>query len=111
MILECQNLLVSTPDLIVYSACFTHSGDLLLGTQDTISICRISDESLKVLNTLTGFDYSNVTAIYRIDDSDSYMAGTDGNGIFKLTLSGDNGIISRFKNIPEIEDVNVQSIY
>jgi ligand-binding sensor domain-containing protein/serine phosphatase RsbU (regulator of sigma subunit) len=98
------------PDLIVYSACFTQSGNLLLGTQDTLSICSISDDSLKVLTSISGFDYSNISAIYRIDDSGNYVAGTDGNGIFKLTLSGDNGIISRFVGSPEVEAVNVQSI-
>jgi serine phosphatase RsbU (regulator of sigma subunit)/ligand-binding sensor domain-containing protein len=99
------------PGFIVYSACFMRSGDLLLGTQDTISICGIRDETLKVLNTITGFNYSNVTAIYRIGNSGSYITGTDGNGIFKLTLSGDNMVLSRFENIPETEEVSVQSIF
>jgi len=98
------------PGLTVLSACFTGSGDILLGTRENISICRISDESLKVLRTFSEFDYSSITAIQRIGDADIYMAGTNGNGIFKLTLLQDNGIISRFINAVGIDAINVQSI-
>ncbi len=101
---------VLNPGFIVYSACFAESGDLLLGTQDTISIFGISGGSLKVLNTISGFDFSNVTAIYRTGASGNYIAGTDGSGIFKVTLSTENRIISRFNNIPELNELAVKSI-
>ncbi len=98
------------PGLMVFSACFTSEGKLLLGTQENISIMDFGDQSLSVLNTVTGFDYSSVTAIFKAGNSANYVAGTSGNGIFRLTLSGTNGTIGRFINVPEIESLDVQSI-
>jgi ligand-binding sensor domain-containing protein/serine phosphatase RsbU (regulator of sigma subunit) len=97
-------------DLTLFSACFTMSGDLLLGTQENIKICRISGESFSLLNTVTGFDYSNVTAIQRIADKDSYLVGTRGNGVFRLGYSQGTATLSRFHNQPELEMLDVQSV-
>jgi ligand-binding sensor domain-containing protein/serine phosphatase RsbU (regulator of sigma subunit) len=98
------------PGIVLFSACFTLSGDLLLGTQENISICRISDDSFKILSTVEGFNYSNVTAIHSIGDRDSYLAGTNGNGVFKLVFSQGKGILTRFMNDPELELLDVQAV-
>lgn len=96
---------------ILFSACLTKSGDILLGTQENILICRVNDNSLSILNTIEGFYYSNVLAIHKINDKDSYLIGTDGKGLFKLVLSQGKGIIKRLGNHPEVENLSIQSIF
>jgi ligand-binding sensor domain-containing protein/serine phosphatase RsbU (regulator of sigma subunit) len=98
------------PGQILLSACFSQSGDLLIGTQENIGIFRINGDSFTIRNTVEGFNYSNVTAIHRIDDKDSYLVGTNGNGVYKLVLSQGNGILTRFGKNPELELLDVQSI-
>jgi ligand-binding sensor domain-containing protein/serine phosphatase RsbU (regulator of sigma subunit) len=98
------------PGIVVFSACFTQLGDILLGTQENIKICSISGNSLSVLGTIEGFDYSNILAIHKINDNDNYLVGTNGNGVFKMVLSANSGILTRFRNQPELESLNVQSI-
>lgn len=98
------------PGLMLLSACFTNSGDLLLGTQENISICRLSGDSFSILSIIEGFDYSSVTAIHRINDADTYLAGTNGNGLFKLSISQGTTLLNRFIKRPELEMLDVQYI-
>jgi ligand-binding sensor domain-containing protein/serine phosphatase RsbU (regulator of sigma subunit) len=98
-------------NLILFSACLTQSGDILLGTQENMLICRVKDNSLSVLSTIQGFDYSNVLAIHKINDKDNYLIGTDGKGLFKLVLTQGKSNLKHFENRPEIENLSIQSIF
>ncbi len=97
-------------DLILFSASFTQTGDLLLGTQENIQKCRIDDESITVLGSVEGFDYSSILAIHKLKDKDSYIAGTDGNGLYHLVLSEDGNMLTRFIGHPELDYLTIQSI-
>ena len=99
------------PGLLFLSACFTPSGDLLVGTQENISVCRINGDFFSILSTITGFDYYNITAIYRINDADTYLAGTNGNGIYRLVISQGTPLLTRFTNRPELEMIDVQYVF
>ena len=98
------------PGLMIRSACFTLTGDLMLGTQENISLYRFNDETLSIISTVEGFDYSGVTAIHRINDADNYLAGTEGNGLFRLSFSQGNAILARLADKPELEMLDVQNI-
>jgi len=98
------------PDLVLFSACFTQTGDILLGTRENIQVYRIEGDSLISLSTLEGFEYSNILAIHKIKDSDRYLVGTDGYGLFRLDLSPDGYKVSRQSGHPELEDLRVQDI-
>ncbi|MCX6329289.1 MAG: SpoIIE family protein phosphatase [Bacteroidia bacterium] len=98
-------------NLILFSACLTQSGDILLGTQENILICRVNDNSFSVLSTIEGFDYSSVLAIHKINDKDNYLIGTDGKGLFKLVLTQGKSNLKHFGNRPEIENLSIQSIF
>jgi ligand-binding sensor domain-containing protein/serine phosphatase RsbU (regulator of sigma subunit) len=98
-------------NLILFSACLTQSGDILLGTQENMLICRVKDNSLSVLSTIEGFDYSSVLAIHKINDKDNYLIGTDGKGLFKLVLTQGKSNLKHFGNRPEIENLSIQSIF
>ena len=98
------------PGLLFLSACFTPSGELLVGTQENISVCRITGDSFSVLSTITGFDYYSVTAIHRINNAGTYVAGTNGNGLFRLVISQGSPLLTRFANRTELEMLDVQYI-
>ncbi len=98
-------------DLVLYSASFTQTGNLLLGTQENIRIFGIEGTSLISLGTVEGFDYSSVTAIYKLRNKDSYIIGTNGNGLFRLTISEGNNILVRPGDVKELENLDVQSIF
>ncbi|OFY67702.1 MAG: hypothetical protein A2V64_00745 [Bacteroidetes bacterium RBG_13_43_22] len=97
-------------ELIIFSASFTQSGDILLGTQENIRRCRIDEGSLSVIGLIEGFDYSSVNAIHKLKGQDNYLIGTDGNGLFHLTLSENGDVLSRFKGRPELDYLTIQSI-
>jgi len=97
-------------DIVVFSACFTRSGDLLLGTQGNITLFRPGEDSLAVVKTFQDFDYSSIRAIHRINGTDIFIIGTDGNGLYRLELTGSDGKIDHFPGYPEFEFLNVQSI-
>ncbi len=97
-------------ELVVFSACFTQTGDILLGTQGNITLCKPTEDSLIVLKTFDGFDYSGIKAIYNITGTNSYIAGTDGNGLFRLDLSENGYKLDHFNGYPEFGYLNIQSI-
>ena len=99
------------PDKMLFSASFTGSGDILIGTQENIQIMRMKEDSLIVKDTIQGFDYSNVTAIHRLQNSNSYLAGTNGSGLFLLNLSGEGKKLTRLFNREELAYLDVQSVY
>jgi len=97
-------------DQIPFSASFTNTGYILLGTQGSILKCRIDNESLTILSSIEIFDYSTIFAIYKLKEQDSYLIGTEGNGLFHLTLSDDGDILTRFSGHPELDYLTIQSI-
>ncbi|TFG43760.1 MAG: hypothetical protein E4H43_01325, partial [Bacteroidia bacterium] len=98
------------PDPVIFSAAFTDSGQLLLGTQENMMICKIEGDSLVTKGTVEEFDYSRIMAIHRMKFGSGFIVGTDGNGLFRLRLAGDRGILTRFSGYPELETLPVKSI-
>ncbi len=98
------------PDPNIFSAAFTGAGEILIGTQENLMVCKIEGDSLTALSTIEGFDYSRIMAIHRMDNSAGFIIGTDGNGLFHLQLAGDSKILSRFGGHPDLETVPVKSI-
>lgn len=97
-------------DPFMFSACFYGKGKLLVGTQENLLVCELINESVVTKMTVEGFDYSRVMAVYKMNDNNSFIIGTDGNGLFRLDLSDENYSLSRFDNHPELETIAVTSI-
>jgi ligand-binding sensor domain-containing protein len=95
---------------VMLSASFIKSGKLLIGTQENILVCRMSDDSVLVENEIGGFNYSSVTAIHGTQDSTRFVIGTDGIGLFELKMSERGNEMLRFHDHPEWENLRVQSI-
>ncbi len=96
--------------IVLFSASFTESGDLLLGTQENIQICRVEEESITFLSTIEGFDYYNVLELFKLNDRDVYIAGTNGNGLFRLDLSAERNQLTRFPGNTDLHYLSIQSI-
>jgi ligand-binding sensor domain-containing protein/serine phosphatase RsbU (regulator of sigma subunit) len=95
----------------VFSACFTESGDLLLGAQGDIKICKISSEAIAITSSITGFNNSNIPAIHRINDKGDFLVGTDGTGLYRLELNGGKHILKHFESNKELENLSIISIF
>jgi len=97
------------PDPNMSTACFTSIGSLLLGTLENILICELRDDSLTVINNAEGFDYSRITSINKLDGENDYLIGTDGSGLFRLTVNRDgNNNLSRLKGFPGPENLEIK---
>lgn len=96
---------------ILFSASFTRSGDLLAGTQENIKIFSVREDTLILKETVSGFNYSSVTAIHRLDDSDNFLAGTNGSGLFTLALTDRDVRLSPLSGQEELACLDVQSIH
>jgi ligand-binding sensor domain-containing protein/serine phosphatase RsbU (regulator of sigma subunit) len=99
-----------SPDPSMFSASFTDSGELLIGTQDNLMICKIAGDSLVTSSVVEGFDYSRIMSIHRMKNGSSFIIGTDGNGLFRFQIKGNNKILSRFTGYPGLETLPVKSI-
>ncbi len=99
------------PDPNIFSASFTGSGEMLLGTQENLLICRITRDSLVTTGSVEGFDYSAIMSIKRINESAGFIIGTDGNGLFHLKLEDGEKTLSRFYGFPGLENLSVKINY
>ena len=97
-------------DPMMFSASFAQSGNLLIGTQENLLICKLTDESVTTVDVVEGFDYSRILSIHQIGDSDRFILGTDGNGLFQLRLVPGNNILSRYPDHSELETLTIRSI-
>lgn len=96
----------------IFSGCFTADGRLLLGTDQDLRICELKKDTVNVTEVIQKeFDYSNLLAIKKINGSDNYIIGTRENGLFKLSLNSQVNKVSRFLGNPELEKLNVQSVF
>jgi ligand-binding sensor domain-containing protein/serine phosphatase RsbU (regulator of sigma subunit) len=97
-------------DQIIYSVAAAGKHRLLIGTQEKILICTAEKDTLNITGSIEGFDNTAVTAVLQAGDSTEFVAGTDGNGLFRLHLSEGRNELSRFSNHPELEALTVQSL-
>lgn len=99
------------PDQYILSACFSADNELLLGTQENILVCSITGDSLITKETIEGFDYSRVMAITRMNDSNNFLVGTDGNGLFLLRKEETRSLLSRLVGYPKLELLTIKAIH
>ncbi|MCU0473280.1 MAG: SpoIIE family protein phosphatase [Bacteroidales bacterium] len=95
----------------IISACFSGTGNLLLGTRENIRICSLEGDSLTIRASVEGLDYFIVQAIHRLRNTETYIIGTNGNGLLLLSLSGDGNRLTRLgDDYPELGNLSIQSI-
>lgn len=97
-------------DQVMFSAAYTDSGDLLIGSQGNILVCNIIKDTVRVKETIEGFDYSNIRSICRTGDKTRFVIGTEDNGLFQLIIAGNNYKVSRFDGFPDWSSLKVNSI-
>jgi ligand-binding sensor domain-containing protein len=98
------------PDLVLLTACFTQTGDLLIGTQGSIRILRIDGNTITLINTIEGFDYYSVISIQKLNDKNSFLLGTNGNGLFHLAINQDETILKHLNDYKDLDLLSIQSI-
>ena len=96
---------------IMSSAAFANDRELLIGTQDNIMICSLTSDGVAVSGVVEGFDYSTVTAIMPAGNGSDFIVGTDGNGLFRLKITGTGNTLSRFPDHPEFNSLSIQSLF
>ncbi len=99
-----------TLDPVMFSAAFSNSGHLLIGTQENILICSLNENLVSVVDTVDGFGDSGVSAIHMMNESTTFIVGTDGNGLFQLRITDKDNILSRYPGHPDWESLDIESI-
>jgi ligand-binding sensor domain-containing protein/serine phosphatase RsbU (regulator of sigma subunit) len=97
-------------DYIMFSAAFTASGKLLIGSEGTLLVCNAERDTITISSIIEGFEYSGVKSIQKTGDSDRFVIGTKDNGLFQLRISETGYELGRFKGYPEWSDLKVNSI-
>jgi ligand-binding sensor domain-containing protein/serine phosphatase RsbU (regulator of sigma subunit) len=95
---------------VMFSASFTKSGNLLIGTSESLLVCRLEKDSISVVRTIEGLNSFGITSIHRIGDGSRFLVGTDDYGLFQLKISDKSYDLSRLPDHPEFNSLKVQSI-
>jgi ligand-binding sensor domain-containing protein len=93
-----------------FSASFTKSGNLLIGTQENLMVCRLEKDSVSVIRVIKGLDSYGITSIHKAGDGSRFIIGTDDYGLFQLKISDKGDDLTRLPNHPEFNSLKVQSI-
>jgi Two component regulator propeller. len=94
----------------MFSAAFTKSGNLLIGTQENLLVCKPEKDSISVIKVIAGLDSYGVTSIHKIGDGSRFIIGTDDYGLFQLKISDKGDELTRLPGHPEFNSLKVQSI-
>ncbi len=94
---------------VLYSAAFTSSGNILIGTEENLLLCRLEKDSVSVVRAIEGFD-SHVTSIRKTGDDSVFIIGTSDNGLFHLKISDKSEVLKRLPDHPELQSIKVQSV-
>ena len=94
----------------LYSGCFTSSGNLLIGTQENLLVCKIEKDSVAIIKVINGSDSYGITSIHSTGDKSRFIVGTDGNGFFQLKISGNVEELIRLPDSEKFNSLNIQSI-
>ena len=86
-------------------------GKILLGTQEKLLYCSIIKDSLKIENVIKGIEYSKVQTIQPLNEEGKYIIGVEGGGIYRLIISNNVPVLSRYPDHHEFESIDVKSIY
>jgi len=86
-------------------------GKIILGTQENLLYCSLYKDSVKIETAIKGVEYSKVQTIQPLDEDGNYILGVESNGIYKLRISSNKPVLSRFPDHHEFESLNVESIY
>jgi ligand-binding sensor domain-containing protein/serine phosphatase RsbU (regulator of sigma subunit) len=97
-------------EIVLYSASFTNSGDLLLGTQESLMVCKLQNDSVSVTRVIEGFDSNGVSSIHKTGDGTTFILGTEDNGLFRLKITGTAEFPTRIPGHPELQSLKVLSI-
>jgi ligand-binding sensor domain-containing protein/serine phosphatase RsbU (regulator of sigma subunit) len=97
-------------EFVLYSASFTNSGNLLLGTQENLLVCNLEKDSVSVIRVIGGFDSNGVTSLHKTGDGTTFILGTDDNGLFKLKISDKGDLLTRIPGHPELQSLKVLSV-
>lgn len=93
------------------SAAFTESGSLLIGTQGSLLICKMANDTIIVNNLIPDFDFYVVSSIKDAGKGRTFIVGTEGFGIFLLKVNGNDYTLTRFSGHPEWNSLDVKSIF
>jgi serine phosphatase RsbU (regulator of sigma subunit)/ligand-binding sensor domain-containing protein len=99
------------PGMVLFSASFTGSGDFLLGTLENVLLCRFYSDTLVVSDTVEGFGYSSIRAIHKLKGRDDFLIGTDGNGLFRLSMRKKAISLTRIKKSGSLDYLRIKSIF
>jgi ligand-binding sensor domain-containing protein/serine phosphatase RsbU (regulator of sigma subunit) len=95
---------------VLYSASFTSSGNLLLGTQENLLVCKLAKDSVSVVRVINGFDSYGVTSIHKTGDGSTFILGTDGDGLFRLRITEKGEDLLHITSHPELNSLKVQAV-
>ena len=98
-------------NILMTSGCLAPGGKIILGTQENLLYCSINKDSVEIENVVKGIENSKVQTIQPLGDEGNYILGVENNGIYKLRISGNKQVLSRFPEHNEFESLAVESIY
>lgn len=96
-------------DIVMTCAAFAPDGKLLLGTVENLLYCTLGEDSLKIEEVVEGIEYTKVQSILPVTGTNSYLAGTEGSGVYLLSFEGGKPVLKQTDNrlLPSNLDVKL----
>jgi len=102
---------ISSPsDNLLYCAAFTELGDLLLGTQQGITLSRFRGDALEMVYESPELEFTKIQAIVYQEQCNRFILGSEDDGVYSAVVSKDSVIISRISDDDAINRARVQSL-
>ncbi len=99
------------PYITITSGLFLENGTVILGTPESLLQCKIVNDSLSVVSTIEGIEYTKVQSLLRLKQSDIFIAGTEGSGLYVISLNNDKPIVKRPDNKLIPNNLDIRSVF
>jgi ligand-binding sensor domain-containing protein/serine phosphatase RsbU (regulator of sigma subunit) len=97
-------------DVFLSSGCISPSGNILLGTQESLLLCTLHGDSVRVADTAGEIEYSRVQKIIKLRSSQYFLAGTEGLGIFILSEDSNRLTTAKFDGPEDFESNKITAL-
>jgi ligand-binding sensor domain-containing protein/serine phosphatase RsbU (regulator of sigma subunit) len=96
--------------VVMTAGSLSSSGNLILGTQESLLWCSIGKDTVIVNGPVEGIDYTKVQVIRKMKGKEIWLIGTEGNGLYRLDIANGKPVIGRFSGHPELDSMDIKAI-
>ncbi len=99
------------PEITMTSGLSSGDGTLILGTPEGLLLCSVVNDTVISSGAVEGIEYTKVQSLLRLKNSDIFLAGTEGSGLYIISFNNGKTSIKRPDNDLIPDNLDIRSVF